>query len=136
MGHFSPNKPVPDRVISIQINLSPIDRSRGLWWFVSNSIYKCYVFLGSATNTNNRRGLSHEEKPVLLVFLLLIAVVFNLDFEGTVPDKEGTFYFLGVGMTYTQPVTNTEYSLFFSLNTPPAIVVEGDYTGSITIVIE
>jgi hypothetical protein len=51
----------------------------------------------------------------------------------TVPDKEGTFYFLGVGMTYTQPVTNTEYSLFFPLNVPPAIVVEGDYTGSITI---
>lgn len=60
----------------------------------------------------------------------------DLDFEGTVPDKEGTFYFLGVGMTYTQPVTNTEYSLFFPLNVPPAIVVEGDYTGSITIVIE
>lgn len=56
--------------------------------------------------------------------------------EDNVPDVVGTYYLLGVGMKYTQPVTNSLYSLFFLLDTPPAVVVETVETGAITIVVE
>lgn len=58
------------------------------------------------------------------------------DIEDEVPDVEGTYYLLGVGMIYTQPVTNSLFPLFFPLDTTPAVVVETVDTGAITIVIE
>lgn len=60
----------------------------------------------------------------------------DVDIEDDIPDVEGTYYLLGAAMDYTQPVTNTIYQLFFALDTPPAVDVEADNTGSITINIE